>query len=205
MASAQLPVQINTQILSKPNLSVYYPVVTGLSNPAAQQRINAAIVALVNQLISQQGYPQNPQTQVMGWYEIKTNERGILSLSIGNYAYPPMAAHGMTYIKSLTFDIQTGHAYSLADLFKPGSDYGKVLSGLIQKQITQRNIPLLNGFKGIRPDQDFYIADKALVVYFQLYEITPYYVGLPMFPISVFELQNILAENGPLAIMATND
>ncbi|HHY20883.1 MAG TPA: DUF3298 domain-containing protein [Bacilli bacterium] len=68
-------------------------------------------------------------------------------------------------------------------------------------QIKQRDIFLLNGFTVIRPDQDFYIADKALVIYFQLYEITPYAYGFPMFPISVYEIQDIIDENGPLGRM----
>jgi hypothetical protein len=205
MAEFQLPVQILVQRLIRPNLNVFYPVIAGLSSSYAQQRINTAVMNLVNKLIVDQGYYRNPRTQVYGWFEIKTNERGILSLNIGNYSYPPMAAHGMTYIKSLTLDVNTGVQYQLKDLFKPGSDYVKVLSANIERQIKQRNIPTLDGFKGIRPDQDFYIADKALVVFFQLYEITPYYVGLPMFPISAFDLQDLLLENGPLGKMATND
>lgn len=199
------PVQILTQRMPYPNMDLFYPVVIGLPNPYVQQRINAALMATVNGLIVKQGYYTNPSTQITGWYEIKNNQRGILSLNIGNYAYPPHAAHGMTYIKSLTFDVNSGRLYQLKELFKPGSDYVKELSAMIRRQIEQRQIPLLNGFNGIKPDQDFYIADKALVIYFQLYEITPYYVGLPMFPISVFDVQNIAADQGPLEIMATND
>lgn len=203
--TVKLPVQISTRRITGPNLNVFYPVVMGLPNTAVQQRINNAILNMVNSLIMTQGYYQNPQIQILGWYELKNNQRGILSITLGNYGYPPRAAHGMTYIKSLTFDVQTGHIYTLAQMFKPGSNYVEVLSEIIRKQIAQRDIPLLDGFKGIRPDQDFYIADKSLVIYFQLYEITPYYVGLPMFPISVFELQDIIDENGPLARMATNN
>lgn len=110
-------------------------------------------------------------------------------------------AHGMTFAKSLTFDIRTGMNYSLREQFKPGTDYVQVISELIRVQIKERNIQLLGEFTVIRPDQDFYIADKVLVVYFQLYEITPYYVGFPMFPISVYSLQDIIAEDSPLGQM----
>ena len=44
-----------------------------------------------------------------------------------------------------------------------------------------------------------------LVIYFQLYEITPYVEGLPMFPISVFELADIIRENSPLSRLAINN
>jgi hypothetical protein len=199
------PIQVITKYLKNPNFDLYYPVITGLKNITVQQKINSDIFRLVYQLIARQGYFDNTKIQVTGWYEIKTNERGLLSLNIGNYAYAPMSAHGMTYIESLTFDTTTGKLYHLGELFRPQSDYVRVLSNIIKLQIAQRKLPLLNGFNSIRPNQDFYIADKALVIYFQLYEITPYYVGLPMFPISAFYLQDIISTNSPLNKMATND
>jgi hypothetical protein len=107
----------------------------------------------------------------------------------------------MTVIKSLTFDTTTGKTYKLAELFKPGSDYIEVLSDIIRLQIKERDIVLLEDFKGIAPDQDYYIADKSLVVYFQLYELTAYAYGIPFFPISVYELQDIIREDGPLGRM----
>ncbi|WP_019120950.1 DUF3298 and DUF4163 domain-containing protein [Brevibacillus massiliensis] len=202
MDPTQLPVQIQTVSIILPNVTIYYPMVTGLQNANAEESINQAIYQQVQALIAQQGFYQNPAgTQMTGYYEIKTNERGILSLTLGNYAYIQYHAHGLTILKAITADIHTGRIYRLQDLFKPGSDYVRRLSDLIRVQIRQRNIPLLNDFKGIRPDQDFYIADKSLVVYFQLYEMTPYYYGFPMFPISVYELQDILDENGPLGKM----
>lgn len=203
----QNPVQVVTQRLltSDPNLVVHYPVVVGMANPVAEQRINHRILTLVNKLIIEQGYYQNPRTTIQGWYELKTNERGILSLTIANYAFPYQAAHGLTIIKSLTFNINTGKSYELKDLFKPDSNYIKVLSDIIAVQIKAREIPLLGEFKGISQDQDYYIADKSLVVYFQLYELTPYAYGFPFFPISVYEIQGILKENGPLDKMAVNN
>lgn len=204
MNTIQPPVQVITQRLFHPNMDLFYPIVVGLTNAVVQQKINALIFNLVTSLISEQGYYQNPQIQITGGYEIKNNQRGILSLDIINYGYQPMAAHGMTYIKALTFDVNTGKTYQLSELFKPDSNYVMVLSDNIRQQIKQRDIPLLEDFKGISPNQDFYIADKALVVFFQLYEITPYYIGLPMFPVSVFELQSIAREQGPLDRMATN-
>ena len=120
------------------------------------------------------------------------------------YYYAYQAAHGMTIVKSLTFDIKTGRTYKLSSLFKPDSNYVKVLSDIISLQIKVREIPLLDDFKGIDPEQDYYIADKSLVVYFQLYEITPYVYGLPYFPISVYELQDIIRDEGALGRMANS-
>lgn len=200
MANMQLPVLVNTKRVKEPRLDLYYPVVHGLKNAAVQHRINCAIQDMVKKMLSDQGYYSNPRTQVTASYELKTNERGILSLSLNNYAFAG-GAHGMTIIKSLTFDVSTGRIYSLADLFKPGSDYQRVLSAIIEKQIKEREIPLINEFTGIKPDQDYYIADKALVVYFQLYDLTPYAYGFPEFPVTVYQVADIVDENGPLGRM----
>lgn len=206
MATQALPVSIQTMVIRDQGTTIYYPQVVGLSNTNVQQMINQTIYRLVQTLIQQQYQQQGTDsfTQMIGSFEIKNNQRNILSLSLSNYAFAYHHAHGLTLMKSLTFDVQTGKLYQLKDLFKPGSDYVKVLSNIIKRQIDERNIQLLNGFSGISPDQDFYIADKALVLYFQLYEITPYYVGFPMFPISVYEIQDIIDENGPLGRMAVN-
>ncbi|WP_245837318.1 DUF3298 and DUF4163 domain-containing protein [Virgibacillus phasianinus] len=203
-----LPVSIQTMMIKQQQgTTIYYPQVIGLQNANVQQSINQSIYQLVHSLIQWQSEQQGTDsfTEMIGSFEIKTNERNILSLSLTNYAYAYHHAHGLTLMKSLTFDVQTGMQYQLSDLFKPGSNYVEVLSKMVQTQINERDLQLLSDFSGISPDQDFYIADKALVLYFQLYEITPYYIGFPMFPISVFAIQDIINENGPLGQMAVNN
>lgn len=186
--------------------TVFYPQIFGMKNQNLEKSINQTIVHQTQSLIIKQtGNMPTTVAEMIGEYEIKNNQRQVLSLSLSNYTYHYHAAHGMTYINSLTFDLLRKKQCELKDLFKPGSDYIGRLSTIINEQIKLRNIPFLEGFTVIRPNQDFYIADKALVIYFQLYEITPYVYGFPMFPISVFEIQDIIDENGPLGRMAVND
>ncbi|MFC4768664.1 DUF3298 and DUF4163 domain-containing protein [Effusibacillus consociatus] len=195
----ELPVSIKTYRITMPKLNILYPVIEELANSIVQQRINNTILNEVNLLLHLQGYPQKPKTEWTGHYEIKTNERGTISLSLFNYAFSG-GAHGLTLQKSLTFDVETGKLYTLQDLFVHDLDYVGSLSDIIEQQIKGRNIPLLFEFKTIRPDQDFYIADKSLVVYFQVNEITEYVYGFQYFPISVYTIQNIINEQ-PLGKM----
>ncbi len=193
-------------ISSGPKQTVYYPKAVEMQNRELQRFINRSIVHETQNLIHEQaGNMPTSVEEMLGSFEIKNNQREVLSLSLSNYTYHYQAAHGLTIIKSLTFDLGKEKLCSLKDLFKPGSEYVKRISDLVAQQIKQRDIPLLGEFTGIRPDQDFYIADKALVVYFQLYEITPYVFGFPMFPISVYDLQDIIEESGPLGRMAVNN
>lgn len=200
------PVEIRTGLIHQQEMTIYYPIIHGLQNGLIQHKINREIFDIVNTLIKLQYQEQDTTSfaEMLGTFEIKTNERGILSITFSNYAIFPYAAHGLTFMKSLTVDIMSGKIYQLKDLFKEDSNYVEVLSTIIARQIKERQITTLEPFTSIRPDQDFYIADKSLVIYFQQYELAAYVYGLPMFPISVFELENIMAENGPLARMATN-
>ncbi|MCW2276962.1 DUF3298 and DUF4163 domain-containing protein [Heliophilum fasciatum] len=201
----ELPVSLITVPIMTANVQLHYPQVIGLPNPTVQQKINQTIFRQVYAIIYQQGYYENPtRAQMVGSYEVKTNERGILSMSFTNYTYFYPAANGLTIIRSLTFDTHTGETYSLQSLFKEGSDYITPISADIQAQIKERQIQLTTEFTTIRPDQDYYIADKALVIYFQMYEITPRPYGLPAFPISVYALENIIDEQGPLGKMLPN-
>lgn len=201
----RLPVTVMTRTIKNPSTTIYYPQLSGLSNQQAELQINRSLLQTVQGLIHEQQRVQvQGNTQMQGSYEIKNNQRGIFSATLNNYAYTPQMAHGMTFLGSVSADVDTGKIFSLRDLFKPGSDYIKILSDMIKAQIKQRQIPTLGNFTTIKPDQDFYLADKTLVIYFQLYEITPYYVGFPMFPISVYDLEPIINEAGPLSILSAD-
>ncbi|XXM72706.1 DUF3298 domain-containing protein [Lysinibacillus sphaericus] len=202
-----LPVSIEPRMITNgPKQVVYYPKAVRMRSREFQRTINRTIGTETQKLIQEQvGNMPSTVEEMQGFFEIKNNQREVLSLSLSNYTYHYHAAHGMTFIRSLTFDLEKEKICSLKDLFKAGSDYVKRLSDLVAAQIKERDIPLLGEFTGIRPDQDYYIADKALVIYFQLYEITPYVAGFPMFPISVFDLQDIIEESGPLGRMAVNN
>lgn len=200
------PVNVQTvKVAFGPQQTVFFPRVTGMQNQDLEKMINRTITHQTEQLIHQQtGNMPSSVEEMLGTYEIKNNQRHVLSLSLSNYTYHYHAAHGMTYIKSMTFDLKERKICTLKDLFKPGSDYAERLSAMIRTQIKRRSIQLLTGPVHIRPDQDFYIADKTLVIYFQLYEITPYVFGFPMFPISVYDIQDIIDGRGPLGRMAAN-
>lgn len=200
MSGITFPVPIVTQMIVRPNLGIYYPMVAGITDTNIQRFINMEIYKLVNELITKQGFYENPMTQMSGWYEIKTNEKEILCLSIYDYAFAG-GAHGNTLQKSLTFDITIGKSYELNELFKKGSNYVKKLSDIVGIQIKERQLSVLGEYQGISPRQDYYVADKTLVLYFQLYEIVPYVYGFPYFPVSIYSIQDIILEDGPLGKM----
>lgn len=202
-----LPAGIHTlRIGSGPEREVCYPHVYQVRNRQFERFMNRSIVKETQNLIDLQAGDSPATVEWMnGSYEIKNNQREVLSLSLANNTYHFHAAHPMTYIKALTFDLKGEKKCSLKDFFKPGSDYIARITELIKLQIKERDIFLISDFTAIKPDQDFYVADKSLIIYFQLYDITPYAFGFPMFPISVYALQDIIKEDGPLGRLAINN
>lgn len=202
MIPFELPVQIVSHPIriASPKVDVVYPQVTGLANPAAQSAINLQIITELTRLMQELGYGNASLVEMTGYYEVKTNERGVLSLLLVVYSFTG-GAHGLTIAKGLTFDIHTGQRYRLADLFKPDSNYRNVLSGMIGEMITEWEVPVLEPFESISSDQDFYLADHSLTVFFQLYELTPYVYGFPYFPIPLKSLESIIKEPGPAAAL----
>lgn len=199
MDFSNLPVMIHTCRYYVPTTDILYPMVYGLQNLEVQQKINDEIFSLMLRIASELRRP-DLVTYITGSYEIKANQRNLLALTLvemGDFG----GAHPMTIIKSLNMDVTTGKVYELKDLFEPNSDYVQRISKIVDKQIKERGIILLNGFENIRPDQDYYIIDNNLIIYFQLYEITPYVAGFPYFPIPIFEIEDIIKEDGPLGRM----
>lgn len=131
---------------------------------------------------------------------MKNNQRDVLSLTLINYAFSG-GAHGLTVVVPITFNTKNGKVYKLKDLFKPDSNYVKRLSELVENQIKERDIMVLGEYTGINPNQDFYIADKSLMLFYQLYDLAPYAYGIPYFPISIYDIQDIIADEGPLGQM----
>lgn len=202
--SISSPLVVQTAKAVFPKTTLLVPHVSGGSHGDAIRIINETISAEVRNLRASQGPLDDPRAEMLGWFEVKTNEKNVFSLSLYNYAYTG-GAHGMTLQQSLTFDAVTGKRYSLAELFKPGSNYIEVISAIVAASIAKRGIETLEPFKSISPDQSFYIADRSLVIYFQLYELAAYVYGFLYFPISVYELQSIINENGPLGVMLAGD
>lgn len=191
--SAQPEMQIRLQ-----EASLTYPALTGIGNSSVERRLNTAIRRAAMSLLPEPS-PDLDIISAASNYDLKVLKNNIISLRLENYYYQRRSAHGMTYVTSITANTQTGQIYRFKDLFNPASNYKEVLTQIIQQQITDRQIPLINDYDGIKGDESFYLTEDSLVIYYQLYEYTPYYYGIPEFPIPYSQIANLLNPNGPIA------
>lgn len=122
------------------------------------------------------------------------NQSPLLSITVNEWFFSG-GAHPMSYLRAFTFDTRTGERLRLADLFKDDADYRTRLNDIMAAQIAERKIPLFSfrSFGGVKDDQEFFLSgNDGLVVYYQLYEYTPYVAGFLKFPVSYGEVADIL-------------
>lgn len=189
--------------IERPRLHLRYPKIRGLSNPYAEEKINQAIQSLLFSMIKDQGYA-NPQTEITATYKTRANKNGVLSITFDVYAYSTGAAHGLTVMKSTTFNLETGKLYSFNELFKRDGNYQNVINTKIKMEIKEKGIPLLTPFQSIAKNQEYYLTDDSLVIYFQAYQYTPYAFGIPEFPIHYSSIKNIINPYGPIPRISTH-
>ena len=73
-------------------------------------------------------------------------------------------------------------------------EYIKILEDIIKTfDILKNNVGVYD-FKGLKDEQKFYIEDDDLVIYFDLYDIAPYALGIPKFKINISTIQDIVKD-----------
>ncbi len=183
---------------------VYYPVLSGMSDPKAQEMLNELLGSETSDTSAASIKPEDSlDYQYDSDFSVGFQKKDLLALKKTGYYYPKGAAHGMPSQEYIHIDLKSGSVYQLKDLFKRGSNYTKVLSGIVGKQMKDKmasdpenNLYWTEYFKGIAKDQLFYVTGDSLVLYFTPYEIAPYAAGFPEFSVKFDEMVNILDKEG---------
>ncbi|WP_297132461.1 DUF3298 and DUF4163 domain-containing protein [Terrisporobacter sp.] len=129
-------------------------------------------------------------------YEIKKNSTDVVSLIIKYYKYSG-GAHGYYEYVPYNIDMRSGEFLEISDLFKEDVDYKIIINKEINNQIKllgnkEENIEKIYDFYSIKDNQKFYLQDKSIVIFFDLYEIAPYAAGIPEFPVEVENIKDSL-------------
>ncbi|MCM8712093.1 WG repeat-containing protein [Clostridium sp. SYSU_GA19001] len=179
------------------NYIVYYAQVQGMKDKAAQQKVNIELEKLSK--VKEYKLTFETETSYTGDFNIEFFQKQLLVIELNAYEFPFGAAHGMPSKIYPHIDLVTGRFYELKDLFKPGSNYVKVLSDIIGEMIKtdpEYEYVFPDAYKGIKPDQPFYIGKDVLYIYFFPYEIAPYSAGFPTFKIPYKNIMSIINTNG---------
>ena len=100
------------------HLNLVFPVVKSVS-PTVEKAINTTIkkyVAKVQNDVEKLNAKEANKTNVVMYYDVKTDKNGILSILIHTYTMRDQDANGVNYVKGFTFNTTTGRQLSLYDL-----------------------------------------------------------------------------------------
>ena len=100
------------------HLDLVFPEVKSVS-PTVEKVINTTIkkyVAKVQNDVEKLNAKEADKTNVVMYYDVKTDKNGILSVLIYTYTMRDRDANGVNYVKGFTFNTTTGRQLSLYDL-----------------------------------------------------------------------------------------
>ena len=144
------------------HLDLVFPTVKSVS-PVVEKAINNTIkkyVAKVQNDVEKMNAKDADKTNVVMYYDVKTDKNGILSVLIHTYTMRDRDANGVNYVKGFTFNTTTGRQLSLYDL---GGLNKKELVNAIENNQDVKN--QLGGEVNIdKMPTEFYTTDDYSVV-----------------------------------------
>ena len=144
------------------HLDLVFPTVKSVS-PTVEKAINMTIkkyVAKVQNDVEKLNAKEADKTNVVMYYDVKTDKNGILSVLIHTYTMRDRDANGVNYVKGFTFNTTTGRQLSLYDL---GGLNKKELVNAIENNQDVKN--QLGGEVNIdKMPTEFYTTDDYSVV-----------------------------------------
>ena len=144
------------------HLDLVFPTVKSVS-PIVEKAINNTIkkyVAKVQNDVEKMNVKDADKTNVVMYYDVKTDKNGIFSVLIHTYTMRDRDANGVNYVKGFTFNTTTGRQLSLYDL---GGLNKKELVNAIENNQDVKN--QLGGEVNIdKMPTEFYTTDDYSVV-----------------------------------------
>jgi hypothetical protein len=185
-----------------PEVVSLFPLDESVKYKSVPEQVNILIRQLVESMALQQGWGQDNLLEMTGTYKVTLNKAGILSIRFENFSFLAMQAHPSTIVRGLTVDLKNGNAVQLQNLLKINSGYRLIISEEIKRQIKARRIEVITEVNTINDDQEFYLTDKALVIFFQEGTLAARVFGILEFPIPYTLLANSINEHGILGRLA---
>ena len=177
------------------DINVVVPQINGISNKKQEDIVNDKVIKWtenwINEVkqIADEYFKDKPSPlmpyQLYARYKV-TNNSDIISFYIDYYQFSG-GAHGITNRIAYNIEKSSGNEMQLKDIFKDNYNYKDIINKEISREISKdpdRYFTGKDGFNGIGDNQNFYIKNNKVVIYFGLYEIAPYAAGISEFIIS---------------------
>ncbi len=199
------------------SVTISYPVLGGMSSNTSQTRINSQVIAsvaswataFVQNVSSISNSSVHGNSTLTGAFKTILVNSKVASFQFVLNSDVASAAQPSVNIYSLNFNLATGAAYALSDLFKPGSNYLAALSqasiSQLTAQLAAQHVPAveLQNDPGLSPAPAnfaaFNIASGSLVIGFSQGQVISTAIGALTVTIPDQALAQVIAPSGPLA------
>ncbi len=185
------------------NYEVIYPEFTGIDTEVIT-KLNKDIFAVANKSLDTWKYAdERDKIKFKSTYKIEFEKEELISIRFDQVIKVNDGIRPYFEIKSITLNKSSGKKYNLSDLFYPHSGYEVILGNFIKDKINSENIDTIREFQGLDAEQEFYLTDNGLVIYYQPYVYTtrsygPLIVEIPylrIYKIIRKEYLNLVAED----------
>lgn len=185
------------------NVNLEFPSMTGHDmvsarfNMVNRQKVNRsynyARIKLYPQAVKQyqfsksQNYPFN-NYELVQVFEVTYCTKPLLSLFFDLYEYTG-GAHGNTVRTGNTWDLKRASLMTLNDFFVSNYDYNKLILKTVEAEAKRRQITgkadyfenLSENLVKFYDEKNFYLTESGFAIFYPLYTIAPYAVGIQVF------------------------
>ena len=179
-------------------------LICNIEYPTIQNTSNNNLITYINKTIQEDiitfkevnidNYLENKHDLlILANYEITLNKNNLISIPIV-FSESEKYSRLINYINTYNYDINKNKKIELSDIFKNKFNYTSYINNLIEKQTD-------TPFRGILPDQTFYITPNSIVICFSSYELYNLYSGIQGFEIKFKEIEENLSEYTKTQIM----
>lgn len=197
----------------RPNINylIYMPTIYGMNNKEAQNQLNIELMKLSifnppddDIYVQKQFIITDKEILPYSYYgnfKILFYKGNLLVLDLIGY-YSKLNEDSVFQVrKTLIINLITGKLHEIKDLFTDGSKWNvsinKIISQMI-KEDPQYEFIFPHSFKGIDKNQDFYIDNKNLYIYYHPGEIAPKAAGFVAFTIPFKTIEKVMNKDGEL-------
>lgn len=194
-----------------------YPQAVGAARDARLVKLNQELRKLITKEVGEfRGYFKEPGERLGPtgssydseyWVNLATSD--LVSISFGISTYGEGAAHPNHNTLAFNYDLNAGRVINLSDLFKPNSNYLRVISGYTIEQLKKKFAPdpdmewIENG-AGAKEEnyKAWSLTRNGLEITFDPYQVASYAEGEHVVVVPYSVLKDLIDPNGPLTAIA---
>jgi hypothetical protein len=167
-----------TYKIRKPNINISIPQISNLKDKSIESKINLLLKEKSLSFINLSSKDTSYATD----YKVTYNKDSILSILFFQRYNTIGAAHGYYMYDSITIDLISGHVYKLKDFYGTNENYKTDISKIINieagKKVESGEVSLINVDTIEAGEENFYVLDNYIVLYYNPYEIASYADGI---------------------------